>query len=232
MKQVHTAITIILMSLNGLAQPEGRPGNWTGFNSRITLEDHWAIFVQGEYRTWEFLANTNELLWRLSGQYSWKNQMVAAGYVRVDTWPYTGESFRKFYENRFYQEYFFKLKLGHALNDHRFRLEQRWLSYPEEGTHLSHRIRYNIGFTMPVRRADVETRFFLRVFNEVFMDLDKFDYWFNREGDKAGLNQIRLYGGLGYKFKRPSSFQAGFLWQHRPTSDFWRIVLSYTHNFE
>ena len=119
----------------------------------------------------------------------------------------------------------------HVSNDHRFRLEQRWITTPEEGTDVSHRIRYSIGFTVPIMTKGEESQYFFRVFNELFMDLDKFDYWFDREGDKAGLNQNRLYAGMGYKFKRPSSIQAGVLWQHRPNTDFWRMVISYSHNF-
>ncbi len=232
MKQLLIAFVVFLLNFTALAQSDSRLGNWTGFNSTITLHEHWALFVQGEYRTWEFLTNSNELLWRVSGQYKWKNKQVALGYVYVDTWPDTGEPFQKFSENRFFQEFQVKYTMGQTTNDHRLRLEQRWIGSPEEGTNLSHRIRYSLGFTIPIKKNTLVTRSFFRFSNELFMDLDKFDYWFNREGDKAGLNQNRLYGGIGYNFSRPSSIQTGLLWQHRPRANYLRLVVSYTHNFD
>ena len=70
------------------------------------------------------------------------------------------------------------------------------------------------------------------MYNEIFVDFDKSDYYFELEGDRIGFNQNRLYVGGGRKLTALSSFQLGLLWQHRPEADFLRLVLSYSHNFD
>jgi hypothetical protein len=70
------------------------------------------------------------------------------------------------------------------------------------------------------------------VLNEVFIDLDSKDYWFNLQEGDAGLNQNRLYGGVGKQLTPLSKFQLGLLWQHRPSADFWRLLISYSYNFD
>lgn len=196
--------------------------------------DHWKTFLQGEYRTWEGFSNLNEVLFRLAVQYDLNPKtMLSAGYVRVDTWPYENEPYRKFFENRMYEEYLFKVGSNQLRMDNRFRLEQRWITSMEEGKNYSNRFRYMMSFNYNFTNSTGQSSpWYLQVFNEVFLDFDQFDYWFDREAGKSGLNQNRLYAGIGHKFSAMNKVQAGFLWQHRPGTDFYRIVVGYNHNLD
>jgi hypothetical protein len=220
---------------NAFAQPEKKLGNWIGATSSMRFTDHWNLFLQGELRTWEMASNLNELLWRIGGVYQINDKLsAAAGYVRVDTWPYDNEPYRKFYENRIYQDFVIKSKWGKNVNiQNRFRLEQRWITTENFGTEYSNRIRYMLSFNIPIsQNLEKQTSNYVAIFNEIFLDFDRFDYWFNREGDKFGLNQNRLYAGVGHRFSSNSALQFGTLWQHRPNADFFRLVLGYTQNFD
>ena len=64
------------------------------------------------------------------------------------------------------------------------------------------------------------------------MDLDGNDYYFGFARGERGLNQNRLNVSLGHKLTPLSNFSIGMLWQHRPNSDFWRLLLGYAHNFD
>ncbi len=215
--------------------PESKLGNWIGAQSTLVFTDHWSFFLQGELRTWEFFHNLNELLWRFAPYYNInKRYMVSIGYVRVDTWPYDDEPYQKFDENRLYEEFLISSKWGKKLKvKHRFRLEQRWITTIEYGTEYSNRIRYKLGFTLPLKGETIEPGgYYLTLLNEIFWDFDRFDYWFDREAGESGLNQNRLLAGIGRQISSMSKFQAGIMWQHRPKADFWRLILTYTHNID
>jgi len=241
----RTAIQLKLLILAFLllwasAQPamaidsEEELGNWIGATSGLRNSDRWTLFLQGELRTWEMVSNLNELLWRGAGLYDFsKRYMGAFGYVRVDTWPYTEGGLRKFYENRIYEEFLIRTNWGNAKVNHRFRLEQRWITTPEYGRAYSNRARYMLQYTHPLNRDTIEPgTYFVKVFDEVFVDFDAGDYWFNLEGADAGLNQNRLYVGAGRQLTALSNIRLGLMWQHRPGADYLRLVVAYAHNFD
>lgn len=134
----------------------------------------------------------------------------------------------------FFQEFLIKSKLKQTISvKNRFRLEQRWITTSEYGMEYSNRARYLLAFTIPVSKTDDgQVRNYVAIFNEIFVDFDRFDYWFDREAGDSGLNQNRLYAGMGHRFSSNSNLQLGMLWQHRPGVNFWRLVLGYAHNLD
>ena len=227
----------IFLSTTGFAladNPENKLGNWIGATSATRFSDSWSLFLQGELRTWEMASNLNELLFRVAGHYDFSPRIMGAfGYVRVDTWPFEeNRGLRKFYENRLYEELLIKQGWGKAKVNHRFRLEQRWLKVEGE-TQYSNRARYMLQYTRPLSGESIQPGTnFVKLFNEVFIDFDRFGYWFTLQAGKKGLNQNRLYAGLGRQLTPASSLQLGVLWQHRPSADFFRLVLAYSFNFD
>ena len=139
---------------------------------------------------------------------------------------------RKFYENRLYQELLLKRKWGIAGVNHRFRLEQRWLEVDGQ-TDYSNRARYMLNYTRPLNNETIKPgTWFVQAFDEVFVDFDSNGYWFNPVPYDKGLNQNRLYFGGGRQLKSLSNVRFGLLWQHRPDIDVYRLVLSYSFNFD
>lgn len=232
------ALVVELLSLTpGTASaqyPEGNLGNWLGFTSATRFTDHWSFFGQGELRTWEMGSNLNETLFRVAGHYDFNaTYMGAFGYVRVDTWPFD-DSFglQKFEENRLYQELLIKQTVWTGNLNHRFRLEQRWLS-SAVGEGFASRARYMIQFTKPLNNDKlVPGTNYVRALDEIFIDFDRNDYWFNPIPYDQGLNQNRLALAMGRQLTKDSSFQVGLLWQHRPDTDVFRLLLSYSINFD
>ena len=244
MKCLRSKLIKVVMSVFVLLSASVRPamaidseeelGSWIGATSSLRYSNSWAFFLQGELRTWQMLSNLNELLWRGAGLYDFnKRYRGAFGYVRVDTWPYTEGGLRKFYENRIYEEFLIRTQWGKAKVNHRFRLEQRWITTPEFGTDYSNRARYMLEYTHPLNSDTiVPGTYFIKVLDEIFIDFDGGDYWFNLEGSEAGLNQNRLYVGVGRQLTALSNIRLGLLWQHRPEADYLRLVLGYAHNFD
>jgi len=222
-----------IFSLAG-QNPEEKLGNWIGATSSMRFADKWSFFLQGELRTWEMASNLNEILWRAAVHYDFSEKTNGAiGYVRVDTWPFDDRLYSKFHENRFFQEFSIKSKWKKVHVKNRFRIEQRWITTEQYGTEYSNRIRYMLGFTIPLKNQNhPKSRNSIILYNEVFVDLDRFDYWFDREAGEGGLNQNRLYAGFGRQVSENGKFSAGLLWQHRPNANFARLLLSYSHNFD
>jgi len=126
-----------------------------------------------------------------------------------------------------------KTVLGRGKLNHRFRLEQRWITSTEFGTDFSARARYMLQYTRPIGAESIQPgTWFVQAFDEIFIDFDRNGYWFNLEGFDSGLNQNRLYLGAGKQLTPLSNFRIGMLWQHRPNAGFWRLLISYSHNFD
>jgi hypothetical protein len=88
-------------------------------------------------------------------------------------------------------------------------------------------------YTRPLNGDSIKPgTWFVQALNEVFIDFDTNGYWFNPVPYDKGLNQNRLYFGGGRQITPASNFRFGMLWQHRPDTDFLRLVLSYSYNFD
>ena len=88
-------------------------------------------------------------------------------------------------------------------------------------------------WTHPLNNDKVEPgTYVFKLFNEIFVDFDRGDYWFNLEEAEVGLNQNRLYVGGGRQLSARGKLGFGLLWQHRPRADFVRLLVSYAHNVD
>ena len=212
---------------------EEQLGAWTGVQSNVRLTRRWSGFLQGEVRTWDLAANLNETLVRAAAQFDvTPSFMVGLGYVRADTWGFDASfGARKRGEDRFYQELRKTHPFGRLTLQHRVRIEQRWFRENGRST-MGNRGRYFIGATLPVTgRKIVPGSTFLRATNEIFLNYASDAV--RTYPDRADVfDQNRLYLGVGRQFTKDSNLQVGLLWQARTEYDFFRIVITYTHNFD
>jgi Protein of unknown function (DUF2490) len=104
----------------------------------------------------------------------------------------------------------------------RTRLEQRFL---KTGDDVGWRFRQFFKGTRPIA---ADSRLYLSVYDEVFVDLNDTDW-----GQRSGISQNRLFLGLGWKFgsstrSGPASLEVGYLNQfiNRPRVDRMNHILS------
>ena len=226
-------LLLIPFIIKAQEDPENKLGNWLGATSSQKFSDKWSSFLQIELRTWEFASNFNEFLFRGALLYDLNPKLrLAAGYVRVDTWPFDENLDDPFFENRFYQELLIRTKWGKASATHRFRVEQRWITTTENGTQLDNRLRYMLNYKIPLKGDQIKPGgYYFQIFNEIFVDLNPTDFYYGYEARRVGLNQNRLSANIGKQLSSTSSLQVGFLWQHRPNGDFVRLVIGFSKNF-
>ena len=227
------SIALGCLDLSAQEDPEQKLGNWIGATSSQSWSENWNTFLQVEFRTWEFMNNFNEFLFRAAVKYDFNPKVLAAlGYVRVDTWPFDDALDNRFFENRLYQELLLNTKWSKASVAHRFRIEQRWISTTENGTQFDSRIRYMIKYKRPLKGEKIEPgSYYLLLFNELFVDLNPTDFYYGYEARRVGLNQNRLSANVGRQLSSTANLQLGLLWQHRPNGDFLRLVLGFSKNF-
>ncbi len=199
---------------------EGRLGTWIGGQSTLRLTDRLSGFVQGEVRTWNFLHELNETLFRVAGSYkiapfAWG----AMGYVRVDTWPVDAET-RYQEENRFYQEFGLKHAWTRVGFKHRVRLEQRWFQRLS-GDAYANRVRYKFQIKAPLNRPQIEKGAFVASLTE--------EVFIHFASGLVPFDQNRLTGAIGYQISSDTSLTLGLLWQVRKDVDFLR--LQFTLNY-
>jgi hypothetical protein len=124
-------VTIVSITA-GSAQaqnPEDELGNWFIYNGTLRFTHQWNVFTEAQLRLWEVASNVDEVFARAALQYEFPNflAMVGIGYLRSENWAYD-DSEHEQSENRIYEQFGLRQQWSRSIFEHRYRLEQRWLS--------------------------------------------------------------------------------------------------------
>lgn len=196
---------------------DDRLGSWHMYFGTNRISENWSIHTEGQLRYFEQATNFNQLLLRTGLNYHINpDAIVTLGYAFIET----DGSFEEFdnevnsVEHRIFEQLILKNKVARFSFEHRYRLEQRFVRFGENGSPdysrvTEHRIRYRLQVTLPLTKI-----FFLNFYNEIFLNL---------QGNVYGQN--RLYGALGANITDNLSVQAGYLKNHFPTANFDRLQI-------
>lgn len=111
-------------------------------------------------------------------------------------------------EHRIWQQYLSRKRTVQVFMEHRFRLEQRFLTNVNLGTQrLDHRIRYRFQLIFPFYTISPYLRhYFIAGYNEVMLNM--------RTNTNEIFDRNRLYGAIGYQVSPKLNFQIGYLNQY------------------
>ncbi len=172
--------------------------------NQTRLNERWSLHAEAQYRSYEITPNTEQLLLRGGVNYHISNAAFASiGYANVTNFAYDKELMPgiRISENRLWQQFLIRNTLGRIFFDHRYRLEQRWLS-GIQNVYLD-RIRYMLRATIPVNSNRLEAKtIFISFYDEVFIH-------FNAKP----FDRNRLFGAVGYYFGPLLNIQLGYLAQ-------------------
>ena len=136
-------LSVVNFSSFGQA-PSGTAGNWLmGFN-QTRLQKNWSIHTEAQYRSFEIIPNTEQMLLRGGINYHLNNTAFASiGYAYVTNYSYDKEQLPgvQVSENRIWQQFLMRNNTGRYFFEHRYRLEQRWIQLNNTARYLD-RIRY------------------------------------------------------------------------------------------
>lgn len=177
-------------------------GNWFIYfgNQKINSKLNWHNEVQ--LRNYDFIGDTNQILLRTGIGYNLtdNNNNFLLGYGFINTQRYQDNSDQKISvnENRIYQQYIYRHKIGLMLIQHRFRAEERFL--PND---FQMRFRYFLGINIPINKKTIEKNtLYFSGYNEIFIN-----------SEKPIFDRNRIYGALGFCLNKNIKLEAGFMAQ-------------------
>ena len=211
MKFFQKLFFVLLLSQSVHSQiNEDKMGAWYMYFFNTTFNDGlWGVQGDVQYRNWNLGGDLEQLLLRGGLTYQGKDSNIkfTLGYGNITTGVY-GDSSDTSSESRIYQEALYPVKFGKRFyTNHRFRYEQRFV----DGQDFRTRYRYGLFLNIPLNKIVIEPKtLYLSLYDEIFINGQR------KIGDGKtvpffGLN--RLYGALGYIFRKGLKMQFGMMRQ-------------------
>ena len=131
-------------------------GSWWMYFGTHRFSEKYSLHYETQLRNYEIVSNFNQLLPRVGLNYHIDEKTsVTAGYAFIPTqkefdlgWEDKIET-----ENRIWQQFILKNKVGNINFRHRYRLEQRWIKLGEE-TKYKNRARYMLSVRLPISKNE------------------------------------------------------------------------------
>lgn len=230
MKKIVIILTLFLSIYSLKAQvDENQTGAWyMYFYNHQFKNSQFGIQGDFQYRDWQFLGDTEQLLLRSGLTFTPKDAgvMFTIGVANITTgvFGYLDETSN---ENRIYQEALLPQKIGSRFFiTHRFRFEQRFVENQDFRT----RYRYNLFVNVPFNSKSLSTSktIYGAFYNELFMNGER-NIGDNRNVELFDRN--RTYLGLGYVLNPKIRFQVGWMNQTNDNFSKGQLQFSMHHNF-
>lgn len=199
--------TILLLGFLGMIQitavgQSNNVGTWFVYFGNQKINDKWNIQSDFQYRDYRFLGQRNQFLARAGLGYNLKpqnhNLLLGYAYIATDTYDEFDINTSTKIENRIYQQYLYKNKVGSSSLSHRFRLEERF--FPNE---FGLRARYFISVQRPLWSKNIaKGNTYLSAYNELFVDIKE-----------AKFDRNRLYAGFGIGINESIRVETGYMIQ-------------------
>lgn len=226
MMRIVIIFILLLISAWGFGQSSGSPsfGNWTMYFGQFRINDQWSIHAEAQLRDQGIIDQADQVLLRAGLNHHLKNGMLLTsgygrilGYVADD--DYLGETSSA--ENRVWEQLSFNKNLNQFKLDHRFRLEQRWISR-NETTEFKNRIRYLFRITMPLGLNDIsEGTWFVSLYDEIFLEFDS-----------KPFDRNRFYGAIGNQLSSNTAVHLGLMVQSTSTESKPYLQIAIFHNLD
>ncbi len=202
-----------LFQLQAQETGENKLGIWAMYFGTNQVADKWSIHTEVQLRDYQIFSNFNQLLLRTGANYHISDNAVATlgyGYIVTDPTYDEPSGEKNSTENRIFQQFILRNKVGKFKFSHRYRIEQRFLKFGDGRTDTQHRARYFLRVTYPLSE-----KWFLTAYDEIFINLQE-----------PLFGQNRLYGALGYQVNKGVALQAGYLKNHFTGTNFDRLQLA------
>lgn len=224
MKKIVSIMVLLFLSYsNAQTNGENELGSWFMYFGMNKVSNKFSIHTEAQFRYYEQGKNFNQLLLRTGLNYHINpNAIATIGYGYIDTDPTFEDSSLdasfsqdQIFEQRLFEQFILKNKVGEFLFEHRYRLEQRFINNKDlRDNETQHRARYRLQVMLPLTDT-----FFLNFYDEIFLNL---------QGETFGQN--RLYAALGVHVTENLSIQAGYLKNHFRNINFDRVQFGVFYN--
>ncbi len=206
--QYITAFVILFLAgiFKSYAQTETQYSGWLALYHQQKIAGKWGFMFDTQYRTDNQFSQTSAYFFRPGITYEIiKNQSTGTGYMVFGSYEEENSS-RIFYaENRIWEQYQIKAKIGKASLSNRLRFEQRFINTENGG--FSQRLRYYIRSQIPLVRVDSSFKkgIYAALQNELFVNVQH-----QARASNSFLDQNRSYISFGYRFSKKIDVELGY----------------------
>ena len=177
-------------------------GNWLIYFGNKKIDSKWNWHHEVQYRNYDAIGDLQQLLLRTGIGYNLteNNNNVLLGYGFIRSENYIAGTDEKIgnSEHRIYQQFTTRQKFGIFNTQHRYRLEERFLS-----NNFALRFRYFLSVNVPLNNKTIVPKtLYLSAYNEVFLNTRS-----------PIFDRNRLYGGVGYSMSKNTRAELGFMAQ-------------------
>ena len=220
MKRAILLVGLMGLINNAVIAQSNNSGTWLVYFGNQKINDQWNIQSDFQYRDYQFFCQRNQFLARAGLGYNLKpqnhNLLLGYAYVATDAYDELDVNTSTKIENRIYQQYLYKNKIGSNSLMHRFRLEERF--FPNE---FGLRGRYFISFQKPLWNAkNNKNNTYLSAYNELFIDIKG-----------AQFDRNRFYAGLGFDINDYVKVETGYMIQAQKNITRGQLQLIVFNNF-
>ena len=192
--------TVLINIANAHAQ-KSDVGNWFIYFGNQKIHQKWNWHNEVQYRNYNFIGDLQQLILRTGIGYnlSESNNNVLLGYAFINSQRYlnTGEKVGT-NEHRLYQQFITRQNFGRAFIQHRYRVEERFLS-----DDFQVRFRYFLSLNIAINnRAMIKNTVYASAYNEIFIN-----------GQSPIFDRNRLYGALGFVINKNFRIEVGYMSQ-------------------
>ena len=207
-KKKAAALLLIFISTLSNAQPKDI-GNWFIYYGNQTINKKWNWWNEVQYRNYNFAGDMEQLMLRTGLGYNLtdNNNNLLLGYAHIVSEPYITGTSDKLHttENRIYQQFITRQRFGRIYIQHRYRMEERFLSTGDFKT----RFRYFLSINIPLNKTEIiKNSFYLSVYNEIFLNFKS-----------PVFDRNRAYGAVGYAISNQLRIETGVMYQLFETSN-------------
>ncbi|MEP2937171.1 MAG: DUF2490 domain-containing protein [Gilvibacter sp.] len=223
------SIISLTAGFKGLSQTTDFPlGGWYTYNWNTQFkETPWGLDGEVQYTGFEVVGDLDWLLVRAGVTYQPKgtNLKFAVGYGHA-TFGVFGPANNKVTENRTYQQLNMPQKFGKRFYFlHRFRYEQRFF----RNDLYRSRLRYGLFLNIPLNNSEFNAKtWYLSLYDELFLNGER---QLNDGRVLSYFDQNRIYGAVGYVFKKGLSARVGFMRRTTNSADNAQLQVSVHHKF-
>ncbi|MCT2407508.1 DUF2490 domain-containing protein [Chryseobacterium antibioticum] len=223
MKIKFTLIIILLLTMicQASAQSRDKYNMWFQYLMSAKLTDKSTLTALSQYRSFDLAYDTRLFLVSAYLDYEVANDVKpAAGFMFLVLDSYKSDNSKKErYEKRPFQQVTLGGNIGRTSVSHRFRVEERFISNPDE---FIVRLRYLISLRIPFNRAGEKEKLYGILKNELRMNVVKED----------PFDSNRLTAGLGIKVGKNSAIEVAFINQLETKSTSNYAYIGYRNSFD
>jgi hypothetical protein len=218
MRFVSVVIFCVLFLSSGLSQ-SSKLGGWYMYFGQLKFKSNWNWHNEVQYRNYNIVGDLEQLLLRTGIGYNLtennNNVLLGYGFIHSSNYVTTNDK-TTVNEHRIFQQFITKQNFGRVYFQHRFRFEERFVE-----DIFKFRFRYFLGFNIALSKKEItENTLYLATYNEIFL---------NAGGSPFDRN--RLYGALGFKFKKYCKLELGYMNQFFEGSGRDQVTLALFANF-